>query len=185
MIQSSDVKARDVAASPGGPSPRARLMVVGALAAVALAAGVIVGASAGETSSERVAERFAAAWERGDYARMYALVDEDTRRRNTSSQFAARYRAAADTATASGIRFGHPSERDGVFEVPAVVTTRLWGPIRTTLRLPVAERGDAAEVPWSGALLFPGLRSGEKLTRETKMPPRGTLLARDKTPLAT
>ena len=33
-------------------------------------------------------------------------------------------------------------------------------------------------------LLFPGLRPGEQLTREVKLPPRATLFARDGTPLA-
>jgi len=41
-----------------------------------------------------------------------------------------------------------------------------------------------AGVDWSHDLVFPGLRRGEKLTRRTRLPPRGTLLARDKTPLA-
>src|SRR3954470_21768074 len=159
MIQSTEVKARDVPASPSGPSPRARLAVVGALGAVAFAIGLIVGASAGTDPGTKAAQRFTAAGERGDYARMYTLTDDDTRRRNTSSEFAARYRAAAETATASSIRFGRPrGEEDGVVQVPAVVTTRLWGPIRSTLRVPVAEDGDSAHVDWSGALLFPGLR---------------------------
>src|SRR3954447_17503514 len=186
MIQSTEVKARDVAASPSGPSPRARLAVVGALGAFAFAIGLIIGASAGTDPGKQAAERFTAAWQRGDYARMYALTDDGTRRSNTSSAFAARYRAAAETATASGIRFGHPrGEHDGAVEVPAVVATRLWGPISTTLRVPVEETGDGASVKWSGALLFPGLRAGEKLRRETELPPRGTLLARDKSVLAT
>ena len=186
MIQSTDVKARDLPASPGGPSRRARLAVVGALAAAAFAIGLIIGASAGTDPGKKAAERFTTAWERGDYARMYALTDDGTKRRNTSSQFAARYRAAAETATASSIRFGRPrGEKDGVVKVPAVVSTRLWGPIRTTLRVPVTEDGDTAHVDWSGALLFPGLRPGEKLRRQTEMPTRGTLLARDKTVLAT
>src|SRR3954447_26668614 len=153
MIQSTDVKARDLPASPGGPSPRARLAVVGALAAVAFAIGLIVGASAGSNPGEKAAARFSAAWQRGDYARMYALTDPDTKQRNTSSQFAARYRAAAGTATVSSIRFGRPrGEHDGAVEIPAVVATRLWGPIRTTLRVPVSEDGDTAHVDWSGAL---------------------------------
>src|SRR5689334_22423519 len=106
MIQSTEVKARDLPASPSGPSPRARLAVVGALAAVAFALGLIIGANAGTNPGQKAAQRFVTAWQRGDYARMYTLTDDDTKRRNTSAQFAARYRAAAETATASSIRFG-------------------------------------------------------------------------------
>src|SRR4051794_27385099 len=164
MIQSTPVKARDVPGSPGGPSQRNRLAVVGALAAFALAAGIIVGASAGPDPAERAVDRFTAAWQRGDFARMWSLTDADTRAGQTTAQFAARYRAAAATATQSGIHFGHRGrEHDGLVEVPAVVATRLWGPVRATLRLPVTGKGDAARVQWSSALLFPGLRPGERL----------------------
>ncbi len=39
-------------------------------------------------------------------------------------------------------------------------------------------------VDWRPDLLFPGLRRGERLTRETRMPARATIEARDGTPLA-
>jgi cell division protein FtsI/penicillin-binding protein 2 len=39
-------------------------------------------------------------------------------------------------------------------------------------------------VRFAGSLLFPGLRAGEALTRETALPPRAAILARDGTPLA-
>src|SRR4051812_49070729 len=113
MIQSTDVKARDLAASPSGPSPRARLLVVGALAAIALAAGLIVGASAGPDPGQRAADRFTAAWQRGDYGRMWSLTDDDTQRRLTASAFAGRYRAATATATAERVRFGRARGEKG------------------------------------------------------------------------
>ena len=37
---------------------------------------------------------------------------------------------------------------------------------------------------WRRRLLYPGLRAGERLSRETNMPPRATIEARDGTPLA-
>ena len=39
-------------------------------------------------------------------------------------------------------------------------------------------------VDWGGHLVHPGLRPGEKLSRETTMPQRAAIQARDGTPLA-
>jgi cell division protein FtsI/penicillin-binding protein 2 len=39
-------------------------------------------------------------------------------------------------------------------------------------------------IDWERGTAFPGLRAGEKLTRETTLPPRATITARDGTPLA-
>jgi cell division protein FtsI/penicillin-binding protein 2 len=66
------------------------------------------------------------------------------------------------------------------YRIPVRVQTRIWGAVAGTVRVPVSDAG----VDWSHDLVFPGLRRGEKLTRETRLPPRGTLLARDKAPLA-
>ena len=49
----------------------------------------------------------------------------------------------------------------------------------------MGERKDAGPgVDWRAELVYPGLRRGEKLRRETSLPPRATIEARDGTPLA-
>jgi penicillin-binding protein A len=160
-----------------------RLLVVAAAALAAFAAGLILGAGRGEAPAEKVAARFTGAWERGDWARMWSLSAGPSRPRTTT--FAARYRDAAATATVRSIRFGRPrEERKGVVAVPAVIETRVWGPMRAVLRLPVAGEGDAARVRWSSRLVFPGLRPGEHLRRETTLPPRADLRFRDNTKMS-
>ena len=48
--------------------------------------------------------------------------------------------------------------------------------------LPTGERKDAGPgVDWRAELVYPGLRRGEKLRRETSLPPRATIEARDGT----
>src|SRR5205823_12697282 len=99
--------------------------------------------------------------------------------------FAARQRAAAETATVRAWHFGRPSRpHHGVVAVPVVVRTRVWGRLRATLRLPMSGDGDAARVTWGSELVFPGLRRGERLHRETSLPPRASLRYRDNTALA-
>src|SRR5437868_463238 len=74
--------------------------------------------------------------------------------------------------------------RRGLVAVPAVVQTRLWGPLQLTLRLPVRGDGDSAHVAWRSDLVFPGLHRGEKLRRETTLPPRADLRFRDNTKMS-
>ena len=81
---------------------RARPVV--ALAAVAFAIGAIVGANGGSSPSDSLASRFVSAWSRGDYAAMYADIDEASRRSTSADQFATAYRDAMRTATATALR---------------------------------------------------------------------------------
>ena len=158
-----------------------------ALAAVAFALGAILGANSGASPASTLASRFAAAWARGDYAQMYAEIDPATRRALTPAEFAAAYGEAMRTATATSVRVAGRSRSlaGGQVLVPVRVHTRLFGTLALTARLHVvtgAEGGDV--IAWSRALTFPGVRSGETLSRQTTLPPRATLLARDGSVLA-
>jgi peptidoglycan glycosyltransferase len=64
------------------------------------------------------------------------------------------------------------------------VYTRIFGQITGNFVLRVTGSGAAARILWHPSLSFPGLLTGESLTRHTALPPRATLLARDGTPLA-
>jgi len=152
-------------------------------AVAAFAVGAILGAHARQHPFQRLAARYTAAWEQGDWARMWALAGGP--RRPGPARFAARQRAAAATATVASVHFGRPPRpRGGVVAVPAVVQTRLWGPLRLTLRLPVRGDGDSAHVAWRPDLVFPGLHRGEKLRRETTLPQRADLRFRDNTKMS-
>ncbi len=64
------------------------------------------------------------------------------------------------------------------------VRTRIFGTLREALEVPLAGSGSRAKVKLASALLFPGLKVGEHLTRRTRLAPRAALLASDGTPLA-
>lgn len=155
-----------------------------AIAVAALGAGILVGAG-GDDPERAVVERFLAHWARDDYAGMYGLLDRDSRRRVSRDEFVAAYRGATATATARGFDVRHiGAARDGVVPVELAVRTRVFGTVRETVRLRVSGRGEEAAIAWGPELVFPGLRPGERLTRETRLPPRAALLARDGTVLA-
>jgi penicillin-binding protein A len=163
-----------------------RVRGLAALAAVAFVLGAIVGAGHGADPGASVAERFAAAWSRADYAAMYADVDDATRRRLSRREFDAAYRGAARTATETHLRFIGKAkvEADGTIVLPALVDTRLWGRLAEQLRLHAIADQDGERVRWSRALLFPGLLPGESLSRQTQLPPRAGIEARDGSVLA-
>jgi peptidoglycan glycosyltransferase len=182
---------------PPAPSPtgqpreiqRRRRLAQGAvaLAGVAFLIGAIAGASHAPSYAHTLAERFTAAWARSDYASMYSDIDIVGRRESTPSEFANAYRSAliTATATATGMRVtGKPRSVAGGVAVPVSVHTRLFGTLTSTFTLPMQGSGSGTRIAWSHALAFPGLRSGERLSRHTTLPRRATLLAREGTVLA-
>jgi peptidoglycan glycosyltransferase len=129
--------------------------------------------------------RYVTAWAHDDYARMYGLLDTGSRQARTETQFVAQLRDAASTATAESLSAVRVGSRSGdQIPVRMRIRTRLWGMLRQTLEVPLSGSGSGARVHFSGTLLFPGLRPGERLTRQVTLPPRATLLASDGTPLA-
>jgi penicillin-binding protein A len=163
---------------------RARPVLV--LAAVAFAAGAIVAANHRDSPEYALAGRFVTAWTRGGYATMYAELTPSSRRAISASSFAGAYRQALVTATATGMHVLGPARatREGV-AVPVRVRTRLFGTLRLQFAVTFAPgAGGEPAISWSRSLLFPGLRRGELLSRETSMPRRAPLLARDGSVLA-
>jgi len=151
------------------------LPTLGGLAAVSLAAGAFVGASAG-SAAERAATDFAAAWERGDLGAMHRLLTPASRARYPLPRFRRAYERAAATATLSSIDPGEPERvHDDRVIVPVVLGTRVFGSLRGDLEIPVED----GRVAWQPQLVFPELRPGERLTRSSLPPRRATLHSRD------
>ncbi len=70
--------------------------------------------------------------------------------------------------------------------VPVSLTaqTRIFGSVRGTLEVPFTNSGSGTHVRFAGTLFFPGLKPGENLRRQVSLASRGSILARDGTPLA-
>jgi hypothetical protein len=160
-------------------------VIIATLAALAIAVAGYLLLADHQPPEQTRAQDFVDAWARGDYAAMHAQLTDAARRRTPLREFTADYKKAAATATATALRPGKAGEPvDGVVTVPVTVSTRVFGPVAGTLRLPFAGEDDAARVNWSTHLTFPGVRRGETLVRHMQMPRRADLLARDGTPLA-
>jgi penicillin-binding protein A len=153
---------------------------LGGLAAVALTAGLVVGAAT-DSAAERTASRFADAWQRGDYRAMHELLTPEARASHPLPEFRRAYRRAEGTATATRIEPGDPDGVDGDnVTVPVVVETRVFGALRGDVRVPVSDE----HVSWSPQLVFPELGPGERLRRTSVPPMRATIRSRDRKVLA-
>jgi peptidoglycan glycosyltransferase len=158
-----------------------RFAPLAATALIALVAGLLMGA--GHVPAERkTVTAFAQAWERGDHRAMYALLSDAARRRTSRQRLQRSYEQAAETLTLERIRTGAVTNEH---TVAVTLETRIFGTLRGALVVPTGDREDAGPgVDWRAELVYPGLRRGEKLKRETSLPPRAAIEARDGTPLA-
>jgi peptidoglycan glycosyltransferase len=186
MIQSSPVTAMFYRAQSGSRRARARrALPVAAVAVAAFAIGVLAGAARGVSARDRLALQFTRAWAAGQYAHMYLDIDAVSRRATPPATFAGDYERAFHTATATSVRVsGHARDSGAFVAVPVLVHTRLFGALALQFELRISSRNGVERVMWSPSLVFPGLASGEQLSRRTTLPPRAPLLARDGSVLA-
>src|SRR3954470_6698139 len=133
-----------------------------ALAITALALGIVVGSRT--SSEERAARDFAAFWQHGNYTAMWQMLTPTAKKRISSTAFANAYRSAAATATATRIEPGKAKKKGSGALVPVHVDTRVFGPVDPVVEIPVVDD----HVDWQPSLVFPGLRPGETLTRNTR-----------------
>ena len=146
---------------------------------------VLLTVTGGPPPEEAAAQRFVAAWSKGDFATMHAELTPDDQRAMPLARFTEGYRAAATTATATAFRPGPVGDADdGVISVPMTVSTRAFGTLRAPLRLTFTGEDDDRRIVWSPSLVFPGLSGGRRLERSTRLPRRADILARSGEPLA-
>jgi peptidoglycan glycosyltransferase len=164
---------------------RARPVIV--LAAASFAAGALLGSAHGTPPGYVLADRFVTAWTRKDYASMYSDIARSSQHAVSPSEFAATYRQALIEATVTRVKMTGTAHEGaaGDVVVPVRVDTRLFGELSLDFELRTVDDGAlGTRIAWSRSLAFPGLRPGELLSRDTRLPHRATLLARDGSVLA-
>jgi peptidoglycan glycosyltransferase len=161
-----------------------RALPLGLIALVAF----IVGANAAASGSpeQEAAERFAQAWQDDEFAAMYRELNPASRASIELNDFVLSYREAEEVATLRSLEVDELEDvvsREGRTVVPVRVAVRTvaFGDAEGELELPFEEGG----IAWNPSLVFPGLRSGERLENEIELAPRAAILAADGSPLAT
>jgi peptidoglycan glycosyltransferase len=154
------------------------------LALVAFIVGIIVASNSGG-DERQVVQRYVTAWQRGDYASMYAQLDPSSKGRISEQGFVTAYKHAAAVATMSRLARIRVSDSSGqVVPVRLTARTRIFGNLRGTVEVPFISSDSGTHVRFTDAILFPGLKPGEHLRRQVSLAARGAILARDGTPLA-
>jgi peptidoglycan glycosyltransferase len=157
-------------------------MPVAAFAVIAFVVGAVVGSTSPALDA---VDRFANAWSSEDYAAMHDELTAGAARRYPLEEFERTYSEARQTATIETISSGDPDGPETVsgeetVTVPLTISTHAFGVVSGELAVPV----DGDEIAWEPRLVFPGLKSGERLERRVRVPDRAPILAREGTPLA-
>jgi peptidoglycan glycosyltransferase len=123
------------------------------------------------------ARAFVTAWEKGDHAAMWRLLDAKSRTDHSQLAFTREYDRADRAATVKSVDVGTLSEiKHGVASAPVTVRTRFFGTLRGTIRIPVHEDGDIARIAWTPEMRLPGLKPGEEVRRVSgRAPARGLI----------
>jgi len=166
---------------------RRRARPVFVLAALAFALGALLGANRSSSPANTLAYSFVRAWTRHEYISMYADISQSARHSIAVGEFAAVYREALTIATATHLRVTGKARGAAGDEVavPVRVDTRVFGSLSLDFDVAIVDGANGRpRVAWSRSLAFPGLHPGELLSRETSLPRRAPLLARDGSVLA-
>jgi len=160
-----------------------RALPLSLIALVAFLFGAVAGAPG--SPEKESAQRFAEAWEDGEFAAMYRELNPASKRAIDPSNFAIAYRNAEEVATLRSLEAGSPedassSEGGSVVAVPTTASTVAFGMVESKIELPFGDGG----IEWDESLVFPGLDRGERLESQIELAPRAQILAADGSPLA-
>jgi peptidoglycan glycosyltransferase len=160
---------------------RALLAVAVVLAAAGGALWFVLDRHHDEDMRRSAAESFAAAWMRREPNGMWLHLDKRSRAAYPRARFARLVRSAESEATVKSVRIGRVAKgRDGGFDLPTVMPTRLFGTLRGTLVVPVHDEDGEARIAWAPHLRLPGLRAGEQVKRVVlARPTRAQVLGAD------
>jgi len=162
---------------------RRRIAVAGVAGGLVLVVALAVTQCGG--GGDAVAAQYATAWQRQDFAAMYSLLSTESKRQISLDRFSQLQRNALATATVRALRPGQAGGwSDGMIRVPFSVETRAFGTFKAPAAIALTDDDSEAKVVWNEALLLPGMKKGDSLTRSTTMPARADLLAADGTALA-
>ena len=161
------------------PRINRRVAILIALAGISFLAGVITGCPG--SPNRDAAERFVEAWGAGNYSEMHSELSSASREAIPLERFIARFGESEAFGTVETLEADGADGDEEVALVPVSVRTRAFGTIVRPLRVEFGSDG----IAWEPSLLFPGLRPGEELARETEFADRAPILARDGQEMAT
>lgn len=129
------------------------------------------------------------AWQKNDYAAMYALLSETSRAAINEEDFTKRYRGAVNAMALKDLTFtpGSPTinPEDAIIPVNVTYHSSIIGDFERTLVFPMRLQNGSWRLDWEESLILPELRGGNTLSMDYNTPPRGDILDRNQAAIVT
>ncbi|MHB8575310.1 MAG: penicillin-binding transpeptidase domain-containing protein [Dehalococcoidia bacterium] len=138
-------------------------------------------------NSSETAQKYLDLWQQAQYGPMYDLLTSAAKQSITKDAFTGRYQAIADEATITAVKTSFaPAADKQADKLPFSVTytTSLFGDLKQDLTMPLAREADGWRVQWTPSLIFSQLGATNLVHNFVDIPQRGSIVARDGTPLA-
>lgn len=169
---------------------RWRPVAVAAWATLLLVAVLLAGCRQAPGPDE-VLRQYLDAWQRQDYAGMYALLDTASREAVAEQDFTDRYRRIEEGIERTGLTAQvrvpedfRPQGDEVSLSFEARWETALAGTFTQQYTARLVREEEGWRVRWTPSLIFPGLEEGDKVRAQTLPARRGSLLDRQGRPLA-
>ncbi|WP_408008582.1 penicillin-binding transpeptidase domain-containing protein [Pseudalkalibacillus sp. A8] len=136
---------------------------------------------------ETTFESYMKAWEKQDYAKMYSLLSEESKKQITEEKFVERYTNIYEGINMSNLKATYklPGEEQKYDEEDkptfdyTVKMDTLAGPLETSYQAElVYEKGEDSEkwaINWSPSMIFAGMEEGDTISATTIKPERGEI----------
>ena len=171
-----------------------RLVII--LLTVALVSGCARGAVALPTpkviltsvpKATSTAEAFLSAWEKEDYASMYALLSSSSKSAYSEIDFTETYQEAAINLTmktvSADILHETTNPSTAVIDCQVNFQTNLFAQIQRNVQMSLILEEGGWKVQWDGSLILPELKGGNKLALDLRVPKRGDIFDRTGSPI--
>jgi len=129
--------------------------------------------------AQDAARVFLEAWQKNDYAGMYASLSRVSTDALATDKFAARYQDAAEKLTLQKLDFEvlssltNPKSAQVAYSV--IFHTNLFGDLKRQMTMNLALEGGAWKVQWDDSLILPELKAYYHLALDVKIPTRSDI----------
>ncbi len=130
------------------------------------------------------AEKFAAAWVKGDSRALYDLLSPASQGEHSYSALSKLYQSFEDETTETDLAVHVDSVDGGRATLAVRLDTAYFGTMEYTTTLNLVDTPDGARASWSPSAVYPGLQDGQTFSSDLQKPKRGTIFDRDGNPLA-